>query len=129
MTSLPEKSITYFKTILDAELDLVTEELKTVGVLNPENPHDWVATSTETETSEADENVSADHAEELEERTALLADLELRYNATLRALAKIEDGTYGVCEIGGEEIEDTRLRANPAARTCIKHREEEVSLS
>lgn len=117
---------TYFKTLLTAELDAVTSELRSLGIHNPENPHDWIATPTDTEVGEADENVSADHAEELEERTATLADLERRYNDTVRALEKIEAGTYGICEISGEPIEEERLRANPAARTCIAHREETV---
>ena len=32
-------------------------------------------------------------------------------------LKKIEAGTFGVCEISGEPIEEDRLDANPAART------------
>jgi len=123
-----QKDTTHLKTLLVTELDAVTEELKTLGVHNPENKHDWVATPVDTETSEADENTSADHAEDLEERTAILADLEKRYNETLLALEKIEAGTYGICEISGEPIEEDRLLANPAARTCVAHKEEEPSL-
>jgi RNA polymerase-binding transcription factor DksA len=37
------------------------------------------------------------------------------------ALAKIDAGTYGICETSGEPIEEARLRANPAARTCMHH--------
>ena len=40
------------------------------------------------------------------------------------ALQRIEDGTYGVCEVGGEEIGDERLEAMPATRYCVKHQEE-----
>jgi len=124
-----ETHMTHFKELLEKELRTVTDELRTLGIHNPENPHDWVATSTETMVGEADENVSADHAEALEERTATLADLERRYNDTVRALEKIEAGTYGICEISGEPIEEERLQANPAARTCVAHKEEEVSLA
>ena len=35
------------------------------------------------------------------------------------ALARIEDGTYGTCEICGKPIGDERLRAIPWARLCI----------
>ncbi len=118
-----------YKEILSGELAVITADLKDLGVHNPENPEDWTATPIGTETPEADENVSADHAEELEERTATLADLELRYNATLRALKKIETDTFGICEICQKGIEAARLDANPAARTCIEHREEESGLS
>lgn len=121
--------ISHYKALLENELNLVTEELKSLGVHNRENSEDWIATPRDTEEGEADENVAADRAEELEEREAILADLEARYNATHRALARIEAGTYGICEICTKPIEHDRLEANPAARTCKTHREEEVSLS
>ncbi len=38
-----------------------------------------------------------------------------------RALAKIKDGTYGVCEGTGEPIERARLEAKPEARYCIAY--------
>lgn len=50
-------------------------------------------------------------------RNALKEDL----SAVLLALQKLEQGTYGRCEVGGEEIEAERLAVNPAAATCLKH--------
>ena len=35
------------------------------------------------------------------------------------AIARLEDGTYGVCEQCGQPISDARLRARPVARACI----------
>ncbi len=35
------------------------------------------------------------------------------------ALAKLDAGTYGRCEVCGEEIVAARLDAKPAARRCI----------
>ena len=46
--------------------------------------------------------------------TETLRDLE-------DALAKLDAGTYGVCETCGDPIGDARLEAMPAARFCIKH--------
>jgi RNA polymerase-binding transcription factor DksA len=37
-----------------------------------------------------------------------------------RALDRIENGTYGVCEVCGDLIPDERLRAVPWARRCVK---------
>jgi DnaK suppressor protein len=37
------------------------------------------------------------------------------------ALAKLEDGTYGLCEECNEPIAAARLEAMPAARFCITH--------
>ena len=40
-----------------------------------------------------------------------------------RALEKIEEGTYGVCDITGEEIPKARLEAMPYALTTVKAQE------
>ncbi len=36
-----------------------------------------------------------------------------------RALAKLEDGTYGLCDGCGEDIPEVRLEAMPATAMCI----------
>lgn len=38
-----------------------------------------------------------------------------------RALAKVEDGTYGLCEECNEPIAAARLEAMPSTRYCITH--------
>ena len=40
-----------------------------------------------------------------------------------RALKKIAQGKYGICEMCGKEIHAERLEAKPFARLCIKCRE------
>jgi len=40
-----------------------------------------------------------------------------------RSLEKIEDGTYGVCDISGEEISMARLEAIPYATMTVKSQE------
>jgi DnaK suppressor protein len=37
-----------------------------------------------------------------------------------RALAKLEDGTYGLCDVCGEPIGDGRLEALPWAVLCVR---------
>jgi RNA polymerase-binding protein DksA len=37
------------------------------------------------------------------------------------ALAKMEDGTYGTCEVCGREIPEARLEARPASTRCVEH--------
>ena len=49
-------------------------------------------------------------ARELE---AALADVE-------RALGKIDEGTYGVCDACGEPIGDARLEARPWSVRCVR---------
>jgi DnaK suppressor protein len=40
------------------------------------------------------------------------------------ALARIDGGTYGVCEVCGKEIPAERLEARPWATLCIDHQRE-----
>lgn len=40
-----------------------------------------------------------------------------------RALEKIQDGTYGICDISGEKIPPARLDAMPYATTTVKAQE------
>ena len=113
----------YFKEKLEEELLLVEKELNDIGRKNPDNKFDWEAEPADMNVDSADSNETADNIEEYEGNTAVLKELEIRYNDIKNALAKIEKGTYGVCEISGEPIEEERLIANPAARTCKKHME------
>jgi len=39
-----------------------------------------------------------------------------------RALARLDDGTYGTCEVCGVELEDPDLAETPQLRTCAQHR-------
>ena len=44
------------------------------------------------------------------------------------ALRKIREGTYGICEGCGQQIDANRLRAIPYARLCIRCKEREERL-
>lgn len=117
-----------YKVRLQEDLALITKELQELGIHNPQVASDWIALPEDGDIAEADENVAADRAEDLEERIATLAALEIQYNDIVRALKKIEAGTYGICEISGEKIEEERLNADPSARTCIQHMAQEQDL-
>jgi DnaK suppressor protein len=115
-------NIDHFKSKLEAELKVVEKELNELGWKNPDTG-EWDATgdTLDTNTPMADSNEAADQLEEFEERQAETATIEERRFDIKDALAKIDAGTYGTCEIGGETIEEDRLEANPAARTCKAH--------
>lgn len=109
-----------YKARLSEEAQKLEGELKTVGRKNPSNPNDWEALPQDTELA-ADPNDVATEIQGYEDNTAILKDLETRYNEVLAALKRIDDGTYGTCEVSGEAIEEDRLDADPAARTCKAH--------
>lgn len=118
---MEKEQIEIFKQKLEEEKKLLKSELQSVGRINPSNPDDWEATPEKSISSTADKNEAADRIESYEENTAILKELEVRYNNIKLALKKIKDETYGNCEIGGTPIEKDRLEANPSARTCKAH--------
>jgi RNA polymerase-binding transcription factor DksA len=58
---------------------------------------------------------------EREKDFSLLEQLEAEIGDLDAALRKIDDGTYGICEVCGRPIEPERLEAIPGTRTCIEH--------
>lgn len=60
-----------------------------------------------------------------EEILAELSDIEIEIlKAIDDALERIENGTYGTCEVCGKEIEKERLEALPWTTLCIEHAKE-----
>jgi RNA polymerase-binding transcription factor DksA len=58
---------------------------------------------------------------EREKDFSLLEQLEAELGDLDAALRKVEEGTYGTCEVCGIEISPERLEARPGSRTCIDH--------
>ncbi len=114
---------------LESMLEELNTELKAIGIHNPNNPSDWIAVPEGVDANEPDTDLVADVIEEWDERQALVATLERRYNDVTRALLKAQAGTFGMCEICKEPIEDARLDANPSARTCMTHMNDEEALT
>lgn len=109
MTSDPTAQLTQLRDVLEqrrAALEMALAALTGSGEL----PVD------EVETSPADKAT-----------VRLLNDLALEaagHNASLlsavrHALAKFDDGSYGMCELCGNDIPLSRLEARPEARLCI----------
>ena len=68
----------------------------------------------------SEEGENASEVENFATNLALAEDLEMQLKKIESALARIENGSYGLCAMG-DEIEEQRLRALPEADTCIKH--------
>lgn len=74
----------------------------------------------------ADSNADDEHdpegatiAFERSQISALIEQAEHRLSEIEAARARVDDGTYGRCEVCGSDIPDGRLEARPAARTCM----------
>lgn len=111
----------HFQAKLEAEKKLLESEMSKIGRQNPDSPTDWEATPEERDVSQADDNTVADAVEEYDDNLAIMSTLETRHQDVESALEKIEKGTYGLCEVCGQEIEADRLEANASARTCKAH--------
>lgn len=111
----------YYQKLLEEEKQKLENELESVAHRNPEAPQDWVPNyPLPGEESPADDE-KADRDEEFQNIASQEAVLESRLLDINDALLRIQHGTFGICAVGKEGIEEDRLRANPAARTCIKH--------
>ncbi len=116
----PQK-IEHFKKMLTDEKTLLEKELSSIGQINPDNAKDWQALPPEGEISRSEHEELAEKIETYEENTAVLKQLEIKYNEVNAALDRIGKGTYGTCTVGGELIEEERLEAIPSATTCKAH--------
>jgi DnaK suppressor protein len=69
-----------------------------------------------------DENFadSGQVAAEQGENRVLVAQLRETLESVEKALAKLDDGTYGICETCKEPIAEARLEAMPSTAYCIQ---------
>ncbi len=96
------------KTRLESELGRFADSTGTAGSYQ---------TRIEDMGTDPDENAS--EVEEYVDNLGLEQNLEAQLKDALDALAKMEAGTYGICEETGKEIALDRLMAYPAARTAL----------
>lgn len=118
---MDKKTLKQLKNQLLEEQKRIQKELADFAVKDPKIKGDWDTKLPQfgEHASEQDEN--EDEVEEYEDLLPVEHSLELRLRDINLALDNMQKGTYGICEIGHETIELERLKANPEARTCVKH--------
>ncbi|MFM7088799.1 MAG: TraR/DksA family transcriptional regulator [Candidatus Paceibacterota bacterium] len=109
------------KQKLEEERDMLLEQMKDLGKMNPKTGEWEVVQDNNQGYRESDQNDMADRFEDFESKSATVDVLENRLNQILFALKNINKSSYGKCVISGEDIEEDRLLANPAATTCKKY--------
>lgn len=108
MASMDKERLAYFKDLLSERLRvLLSEAEKTVTGMT--NDKDTFPDPTDRANLETDRNFLLRIRDR--ERKLILKIKE--------ALARIEDGTFGICEECGEEISEERLKARPVTTLCI----------
>lgn len=114
-----------FKKKLLEEKNILEEEIVAIGSLRISHENFQATAENGTDTAE---NIELANMFEVESnKDAVLDQLENRLIDVERALSKISNGNYGICEVSGQDIEEARLNANPAARTNIANREVRLS--
>ncbi len=114
--NLSQELLNEFKTSLEEKKADLNEQLKLLEVEDSFADPDRTVGNAE-EADEASEETS--HLEnDLKEETA-----KTSLGLVEKALAKIQNGTYGTCEVGGEPIGVERLKAMPEAENCLAHEE------
>jgi len=113
-----------YQALLEADRDQLIASLQKVAFIDDENPSDWVPRRENLNVADGEAVEELELAEEIEKfenNTATVKELESRLNEILAALQRIEDGTYGIDEVSGEELTAERLAANPAARSSVEN--------
>lgn len=109
------------KAALESQKQDTEQELHRIARFD-ESAGSWVALQPEYDGgSSEDIGDSSSEAESLEANQAEVADLEQTLAEVVHALSKFDNDTYGKCETSGDWIEEERLVAYPAAKTCENH--------
>jgi hypothetical protein len=66
------------------------------------------------------------YADEVTDDAALLDQVNADLGAVDEALRRLDDGTYGVCEVCGAAIDPQTLAASPLQTVCATHQSEPV---
>jgi DnaK suppressor protein len=117
---IPQEDLEELRGKLEVERDSLEDELASHGRVQSDSG-EWEGASNGFEGEESDPNDVADQIEELVINVPLVKELEERHTDVMDALEKMDQGVYGLCEDCDEPIDLDRLKANPAARTCLEH--------
>ena len=100
-----------YRGLLELERAQLGNELSELGFAEGRTGLDYDANFADTS------QVTAERGE----AEALAGQLKDRLAEVDAAIARIDDGTYGRCEVCGVAINPARLEAMPASRFCIDH--------
>jgi DnaK suppressor protein len=108
---LKKEDLDYFQGILQKQMDeLVRGAGRTVDVMTDADTKAGFPDPTDRASMESDRNFEL-----------RIRDRERKLISKIRkALDRIEDGSFGFCEVCGEPIEFKRLEARPVTTLCIE---------
>lgn len=112
---LTKAEVSKFKKRLEEMRDKIRSslQLSTAEVKKPEEATGYSQHQADQGTDDFDRKINLEVANK---EFQVLRQIE-------RALEKVQEGTYGICDISGEEILKARLEAMPYAVTTVKAQE------
>lgn len=110
-----KKDLKKFKELLDERRQEILEQAESTKEKGMNFDPDDLPDEVDLASSEADQSMNL----RLRDRERVLL------KKVDKALKKIDDGEYGICESCGEEIGVKRLLARPVTDLCIKCKEEQ----
>ena len=115
VTTLSKTDVQRYKKRLEEQKDQITHSLQTSTkeVKKPDEATGYSQHQADQGTDDFDRRISL---EVTSHEFQLLRQIE-------RALEKIQEGTYGICDISGDKIPPARLDAMPYATTTVKAQE------
>ncbi|MBN1626953.1 MAG: TraR/DksA C4-type zinc finger protein [Deltaproteobacteria bacterium] len=105
-----EKKKAYFTNLLNKQLNELLKKEKDIPVSRVVSASEQAPDFTDQATFESDMDLNL-HIKERDNK--LIFKIK-------EALERIENGTYGICEVCGQEITESRLKARPVTTVCIK---------
>jgi DnaK suppressor protein len=111
---MDNKKIEHFREILNSSLsDLMVDVEKNVSEMNKVDEEHF-ADPADRASHETDRNF-----------TLRVKDRERKLVAKVKeAIERLDDGSYGICELCGEDISDKRLEVRPVTTYCIECKKE-----
>ncbi|MFD3819239.1 TraR/DksA family transcriptional regulator [Streptomyces rubiginosohelvolus] len=114
----PEE-VTEARTVLTSEILRLRSELEASGAALAGLMRDSGDGAGDDEADTGTKNITREH------ELSLAANAQEMLEQTERALARLEAGTYGLCEICGKPIGKARMQAFPRATLCVEDKQKQ----
>lgn len=114
----PEE-VTEARTLLTSEILRLRSELEASGAALAGLMRDSGDGAGDDEADTGTKNITREH------ELSLAANAQEMLEQTERALARLEAGTYGLCEICGKPIGKARMQAFPRATLCVEDKQKQ----
>ncbi|CAM5349160.1 DNA-binding protein OS=Streptomyces cyaneofuscatus OX=66883 GN=G3I52_18040 PE=4 SV=1 [Streptomyces cyaneofuscatus] len=114
----PEE-VTEARTLLTSEIMRLRSELEASGAALAGLMRDSGDGAGDDEADTGTKNITREH------ELSLAAHAQETLEQTERALARLEAGTYGLCEVCGKPIGKARMQAFPRATLCVEDKQKQ----